>query len=262
MSELPKVFARAKEENRAALIGYFPAGFPTIEESKSIIAAMIAGGVDIVEVGLPYSDPIMDGPVIQRATEIALAGGFRTSALFEVVASSSAPTLVMSYWNPIEKFGVDSFAESLSKSNGVGVITPDLTIEESEKWKNVTDSRNLDRVFVVAPNTSEERLRLVAQNCSGFLYAASLMGVTGAREEISKGASELVRRIRAITELPVAVGLGISNGDQAREVASYADGVIVGSAFIKLVLESKNSEDALGKVRALAAELAGAVKRK
>ena len=147
-------------------------------------------------------------------------------------------------------------------AGGVGVITPDLTVEESDDWITATNLSALDRVYVVAPNSSEARLSLVSNRCSGFVYAASLMGVTGARNEISKGAVELVTRLRSATDLPIAVGLGISNGDQAREVAHYADGVIVGSAFIKLALESSAHSEALTRIRGLAAELADSVRRK
>ena len=259
--KLHEVFARAKAENRAALIGYMPAGFPTKEGSQRLIAAMIEGGVDIVEVGFPYSDPVMDGPVIQQAAEIALRNNTSAHDVFDVVAASSVPTLVMSYWNPIERYGSKQFATDLSRASGVGVITPDLTIEESENWIRATDEEGIGRVYVVAPSTSDTRLASVTSACSGFVYAASLMGVTGARTSISSAASELVSRVRRTTQLPVAVGLGVSNAAQASEVARYADGVIVGSAFIKLVLESDTFDQAIVAVRALAQQLAAGVRR-
>lgn len=256
MSALAEVFARTRSEGRAALIGYLPASFPDKERSKSVIAAMVSGGVDIVEVGLPYSDPIMDGPIIQRASESAIASGFHIPDIFEVVAACTVPTLVMSYWNPIARFGIREFSAGLKGAHGAGVITPDLTVEESEDWIGATSEAGLERVYVVAPNTSDGRLKEVADRCSGFVYAASLMGVTGARSELSKSAADLVSRIRKVTALPICVGLGISNREQAREVAAYAEGVIVGSAFIKLVLEAPSHESALTEVRALAADLA------
>ena len=257
---LTEVFARAKAENRAALIGYMPAGFPDQESSKKLIAAMVDGGVDIVEVGFPYSDPVMDGPVIQQAAEISLKNGTSAEDVFNVVASTTVPTLVMSYWNPISRYGVRNFAEKLSASKGVGVITPDLTIEESDEWISATSDSAIDRVYVVAPSTADHRLAKVTSACSGFVYAASLMGVTGARTTISGSASELVNRIRSVTELPIAVGLGVSNAQQAAEVAGYADGVIVGSAFIKLVLESATIDEAVLRVRTLAEQLAAGVR--
>ena len=261
MSQLEKRFELARAENRALLIGYLPAGFPTLERSISAIKAMIEGGVDVIEVGLPYSDPVMDGPVIQQASETALTNGFKTGDVFEVVAASPAPTLVMSYWNPIERFGVAAFASDLKKVGGEGVITPDLTIEESESWISSTDKERLHRVYVVAPSTTDNRLTEVSARCSGFIYAASLMGVTGARTDISTAAQALVERIKKVSKTPVCVGLGVSTGAQAREIAKYADGVIVGSAFIKLILESNSESEANLKVRSLATELAAAVRR-
>lgn len=261
MSQLEKRLELARAENRALLIGYLPAGFPTLERSISAIKAMIEGGVDVIEVGLPYSDPVMDGPVIQQASETALTNGFKTGDVFEVVAASPAPTLVMSYWNPIERFGVAAFANELKKVGGEGVITPDLTIEESESWMSSTDKERLHRVYVVAPSTTDNRLTEVSARCSGFIYAASLMGVTGARTDISTAAQALVERIKKVSKTPVCVGLGVSTGAQAREIAKYADGVIVGSAFIKLILESNSESEANLKVRSLATELAAAVRR-
>jgi tryptophan synthase alpha chain len=249
MKNLKEVFERAKSENRAALIGYMPAGFPSSELSARLIDAMVDGGVDIVEVGFPYSDPVMDGPVIQQAAEISLRNGTSANDVLAIVSQTKVPTLVMSYWNPIEKSG------------GVGVITPDLTIEESAPWVAATDAHHINRVYVVAPSTSDARLAEVTKACSGFIYAASLMGVTGARASISGSAGELVGRIRKVSQLPVAVGLGVSNADQAKQVAAYADGVIVGSAFIKLVLESKSDHEALERVKTLASELAAGVRR-
>ncbi|MEY3714266.1 MAG: hypothetical protein RJB59_69 [Actinomycetota bacterium] len=259
-SKLQEVFAKAKSENRAALIGYMPAGFPTFERSKEIIAAMVSGGVDIVEVGFPYSDPVMDGPVIQQAAEVALRNQTSAADVLNVVSSISVPALVMSYWNPIERAGVENFTKSLARSGGAGVITPDLTIEESSEWFVVTDQNQLGRVYVVAPSSSDERLEKVAQACSGFVYAASLMGVTGARATVSDAAEQLVQRVRKVTNLPVAVGLGVSTREQAKQVASYADGVIVGSAFIKLILESAGEKEGLEAVKVLASELAKGVR--
>ena len=259
--KLDQVFALAKSEKRAALIGYMPAGFPSKEGSKRLIAAMIEGGVDIVEVGYPYSDPVMDGPVIQQAAEIALRNNTSAADVFDVVKASLVPTLVMSYWNPIERYGVDRFAKELANVSGVGVITPDLTVEESQPWIDATESHGINRVYVVAPSSNDQRLSMVTAACSGFVYAASLMGVTGARTTLSSAASELVARLRRVTHLPVAVGLGVSNPTQASEVARYADGVIVGSAFIKLVLDSLSIDEAIPKVKELAEQLAKGVRR-
>ncbi len=264
MSALHEVFARARGEGRAALIGYLPSGFPTQEQGAALATAMVESGVDIVEVGLPYSDPLMDGPVIQEAVHRALLSGSSVAHVLDTVAAvaaSGAPTLVMSYWNPIERIGVGAFAERLRAAGGVGVITPDLTPEESQEWLAATDAAGLDRVFLVAPSSSDERIAAVAGVTNGFVYAASTMGVTGARASVGSGARDLVARVRAVTDLPVAVGLGVSSGEQAAEVAAYADGVIVGSAFIVRILAAPDHAAAVAAVRELAAELAAGVRR-
>jgi len=265
MTALAEAFARAKAEDRAALIGYLPAGFPTREDSVRLMRAMVAAGVDIVEVGLPYSDPLMDGPVIQAAADQALRAGATPRDVIAVagaVADSGAAAVVMSYWNPIERYGVDAFASEFAAVGGSGVITPDLTPEEAADWTAATTANDVDRIFLVAPSSTEDRLRRVAQACSGFVYAASTMGVTGARTSVSGAAATLVGRVRGVTDLPVAVGLGVSTGEQAAEIAQYADGVIVGSAFIRLVLEAPSIDAAEADVRALARELAAGVRRR
>jgi tryptophan synthase alpha chain len=265
VSTLHAAFARARAEGRAALIGYLPSGFPTQEQGVALATAMVGAGVDIVEVGLPYSDPLMDGPTIQAAVLQSLTSGSNVAHVLDTVtavAATGAPTLVMSYWNPIERIGVEAFADRLRDAGGVGVITPDLTPEEAEAWVAATRASGLDRVFLVAPSSSDERIAAVARITNGFIYAASLMGVTGARSAVGSGARELVSRVRAVTDLPVAVGLGVSTGDQAAEVASYADGVIVGSAFVARILAAPDHPAAVAGVSELAAELAAGVRRR
>jgi tryptophan synthase alpha chain len=262
-NSLTSVFAKAKSENRAVLIGYLPAGFPSQRAAKKIVKAMITGGVDVMEIGYPYSDPVMDGPVIQAASEQALENGAGANEVFDLLKNSvelGAPSLVMSYWSPIEKFGVAKFTGAMTTSGGSGVITPDLTIEESAEWRASCAKDGLDRVYVVAPSSSDARLPLVTNECSGFIYAASLMGVTGTRDSVSGNASALVARIRKNSDLPVAVGLGVSTKEQAREVAKYADGVIVGSAFIKLIQQYGAGRKGLKKVKELAQSLAEGVR--
>ena len=263
-AKLDAAFTTAAQEQRAALIGYFPAGYPTVDASIDIIAAMVRGGVDIVEIGLPYSDPLMDGPMIQRAVETALEQGTRTADVMRVVAATAAlgvPTLVMSYWNPIERYGLPRFAADLAAAGGVGVINADLTPEEASDWIAATDAADVARVFLVAPSSTPERLRIVADATSGFVYAASLMGVTGARTSVSDAAQVLVARTRAITSRPIAVGLGVSTPSQAADIAVYADGVIVGSAFVKAVAEAPTHEAALAAVEQLARDLSAGVRR-
>ena len=260
---LSSVFAKAKSEKRAVLIGYLPAGFPTQRAAKKIVKAMIKGGVDVMEIGYPYSDPVMDGPVIQAASEQALQNGTGATEVFDLLKSSvelGAPSLIMSYWSPIEKFGAAKFSKEMASVGGSGVITPDLTIEESESWRDLCSENTIDRVYVVAPSSSDERLSQVTAQCSGFIYAASLMGVTGTRDSVSGNASGLVARIRQVSNLPVAVGLGVSTKEQAQEVAQYADGVIVGSAFIKLIQKYGAGRKGIKKVKELAQSLSEGVR--
>ena len=243
------------------LIGYMPAGYPTIEGAKAIIKAMVEGGVDAVEVGFPYSDPVMDGPTIQAAAEQSLANGTKAADVLETLefASKLAPAVVMSYWNPIERYGVDRFAEDLAKATGSGTITPDLTVEESDSWLIACKDQKVNSIYVVAPSSNDDRLQKVLSKCSGFVYAASLMGVTGARAEVSNAAESLVARIRKYTTLPVCVGLGVSTPEQAKDVARYADGVIVGSAFINAIQNASNFDAGLVAVKELAGKLKAGV---
>ena len=255
---LDKLFTLSKSKNRAILIGYLPAGFPTQKKAKKIIKAMIDGGVDAIEIGYPYSDPVMDGPVIQAASEQAIENGAGVNEVFDLLKTSvnlGAPSVVMSYWSPIEKYGVEKFAIEIAKNGGSGVITPDLTYEESDHWRSQAQKNSLNRIYVVAPSNSDDRLSKVTNECSGFIYAASLMGVTGARASVSANAKQLVDRIRSVSNKPVAVGLGVSTKQQAQEVAAFADGVIVGSAFIKIVQESGAGRKGLKRIKQLAKSL-------
>jgi tryptophan synthase alpha chain len=257
MARLDPVFARTRAEGRAALIGYLPAGYPTVDGSAERLAAMIDSGCDIVEVGVPYSDPVMDGPTIQAAADLALRAGFRMRDLFGVVehvASAGGHVVVMTYWNPVHRYGVDRFARDLAAAGGLGIITPDLVPDEAGDWLAAAQAHDLDRIFLVAPSSTPERLAMTAAATTGFLYATAVMGVTGARDQVGSGAAGLVARARDCTELPVAVGLGVRSGEQAAEVAGFADGVVVGSAFVS------KATDVAG-VRELALELADGVRR-
>ena len=262
---LADVFAATREVGRAALIGYLPAGYPSVKDAAAAMTAMVEAGVDVVEVGLPYSDPLMDGPTIQTAVDAALRSGTSTADVLDTVrevASAGAPVLVMSYWNPIDRYGVQRFADDLAAAGGAGVITPDLTPDEAQPWLLASDSAGLDRVFLVAPGSTDTRLRYATEHCRGFVYAASRMGVTGTRDSVGRTAEGLVRRVRSVTELPVCVGLGVSSGRQAAEVASFADGVIVGSALVRRMLDARDGEDGQRSVAELAAELADGVGRR
>jgi len=263
VSALDELFRRTRAEGRAALIGYLPAGFPSYVGAVAAMRAMVAAGVDVVEVGLPYTDPLMDGPTIATAVDAALAGGVRTvDALRTIaeVAAAGAPTVVMTYWNPVERYGVHRFADDLRAAGGAGAITPDLPPEEATVWLAAAEAAGLDPVFLVAPSSPDARIALVAAASRGFLYAASTMGVTGARASVGERAADLVARARRHTELPVAVGLGVSTGAQATEVAAYADGVIVGSAFVRRLLDAPDEPAGVRAVGDLAAELATGVR--
>ena len=270
-----RAFGPARAEGRACLVGYLPAGFPDVPGSIEAMKVMVEGGCDVIEVGLPYSDPVMDGPTIQAAAQQALEGGIRTRDVLDIVeavAATGTPTLVMTYWNPVERYGratggsegrtgVERFARDLAGAGGAGLITPDLTPDSADEWIAAADAHDLDKVFLVAPSSTDERLRLTAEACRGFVYATAVMGVTGARASSSELAGPLVDRTRAVTDLPIGVGLGVSNGDQAADVAGYADGVIVGSAFVRTLLDADDRASGLRALHAVTEDLAAGVRR-
>lgn len=265
MSILADAFGAAQAEERGVLVGYLPAGYPSTQAAIDALVAMVRAGVEVVEVGLPYSDPLIDGPTVQAAVDASLVRGTRIAdvlATVQAVAETGVPVLVMTYWNPIEQYGVQRFAADVAGAGGAGVVTPDLTPEEAGEWLTATDRRGLDPVFLVAPSSTDERIARIAEVSRGFVYAASLMGVTGTREEVSTRAPELVGRVRAVTKTPVAVGLGIGTGAQASQVASYADGVIVGSAFVRRMLDATDPSAAVAAVAELARDLAAGVRRR
>ncbi|GGS22488.1 tryptophan synthase subunit alpha [Streptomyces griseoviridis] len=261
---LDDTLAAAKSEGRAALIAYLPAGFPTVDGGIEAVKAAIDGGADIVEVGLPHSDPVLDGPVIQTADDIALRGGVRIADVLRTVReaykATGRPILVMTYWNPVDRYGVERFTAELAEAGGAGCILPDLPVQESGLWQEHAEKHGLATVFVVAPSSKDERLARITAAGTGFVYAASLMGVTGTRETVSSQAEDLVRRTRATTSTPVCVGLGVSTPAQAAEVARFADGVIVGSAFVKRMLDAPDHAAGIEGVRALAGDLARGVR--
>ena len=262
-SRLSTTFERAAAEGRAALVGYLPAGFPSVDGAIEAAIAIAEAGADVIEIGLPYSDPLMDGPVIQEAVHRALTGGTLVADVLRTVAAVAAtgvPTLIMTYWNPVEQHGVARFAADLALAGGSGLITPDLTPEEAGPWLAAAAEHHLDPIFLVAPSSSEKRIELITSVCGGFVYAASLMGITGARDSVGSEAAGLVGRVREHTKLPVAVGLGVSNGGQAAQVASFADGVIVGSAFVQRLLAASRPADGLARIRELTGELAEGVR--
>ncbi|RXZ86589.1 tryptophan synthase subunit alpha [Agromyces atrinae] len=253
-SVAPVIRAR-REAGSGALIGYLPVGFPTLSESIDAAVALVENGVDVLELGLPYSDPVMDGPVIQAATQRALSEGFRLRDGFEAVKQVAsrvdAPVLLMTYWNPVVQYGVDRFADDLAAAGGAGLITPDLIPDEGADWIAASDRAGLDRVFLAAPSSTDARLDRVVEASRGFVYTVSTMGITGARTDIDSAARTLVDRLRTAGVENACVGLGISTPEQVREILAYADGAIVGSALVRAL-----AEGGVPAVGALAAELA------
>jgi tryptophan synthase alpha chain len=251
----------ANRSSGGSLIGYFPLGYPTLEESVEAAVAMCEAGVDVLELGIPYSDPVMDGLVIQEATEIALANGFKLKDTFDAVkavtARVEAPVLVMTYWNPVMQYGEERFAQSLADSGAAGAITPDLIPDEARNWINATDAFGLDRVFLATPTSTNERTGRACNSSRGFVYAVSTMGITGARDDLDLNAKKVVSQVRSQSPNSMtAVGIGVSTASQVREINSYADGAIVGSAFVRAyqqggieALRAKVSELAKGKVK-------------
>lgn len=222
--------------SKGSLIGYFPAGYPNVEGSIEALVSMANSGCNVLEIGIPYSDPVMDGPVIQRATEQALQNGFKISKVFDIIRAvrekSDVPILVMSYWNPILAYGVERFAKELAAAGGQGIITPDLIPDEALEWIEISEANALERVFLAAPSSSAERVSQAHAASRGFVYAVSTMGITGERTQLDALARSVVSKIRGAGNRPACVGVGVSTAEQVREVNSYADGAIVGTAFI------------------------------
>lgn len=263
MTRLADVLAATRAEGRAALIAYLPVGFPDVPRSLEAMRAVVEAGADVVEIGFPYSDPVLDGPIIQDASAQALASGVHLADAFaaaRAITDAGAAAVVMSYWNPILRFGVDAFAQGLAQAGGSGVITPDLIPDEAAPWLAAADAHGLDPIFLVAPSSTDERLAMTTAACRGFVYVTSLMGVTGTRTSVSSHAQTLVARCRPVTDLPLCVGLGVSTPAQAAEVSGYADGVIVGSALVRVLLGELPWEQRLDALRALTRELAQGVR--
>jgi tryptophan synthase alpha chain len=250
-----QTIAERNSDAGGALIGYLPVGFPDLQTSIEAAIALAESGVDIIELGVPYSDPVMDGPVIQAATLTALTNGFRLAQVFDAVhaitSRVSAPVELMTYWNPVTQYGVDRFADDLVASGGSGLITPDLIPDEAAEWITASGRTGLDRIFLAAPSSTDARLKQAIDSSRGFVYTVSTMGITGAREDVDAAARTLVSRLRAIDEVNACVGLGISTANQVREVLEYADGAIVGSALVSAL-----ADGGVRGVAAVAAELA------
>jgi tryptophan synthase alpha chain len=261
MSKTEKVLSDNKSSG-GSLIGYFPLGFPNLSESIEAAVAMCEAGVDVLELGIPYSDPVMDGLVIQQATEVSLANGFKLKDTFDAIKQIAerveTPLLVMTYWNPVMQYGQEKFAKDLAEAGAAGAITPDLIPDEAEAWIRATTKHDLDRVFLATPTSSAVRTKSASDNSIGFVYAVSTMGITGARDSLDEKARKVVSEVR--TQAPnslAAVGIGVSTADQVREINTYADGAIVGSAFVKAY-----QQDGLSGLKQKVAELAEGKKAK
>jgi len=254
-----ETIARRKEAGSGALIGYLPLGFPTLDSSIEAAIAMVENGVDVIELGVPYSDPVMDGIVIQEATQQSLANGFKLRHGFEaleaITSRVEAPVLMMTYWNPVVQYGAERFADDLLAAGGAGLITPDLIPDEAGAWLSASNRTGLDRVFLAAPSSTDARLTQAVDRSKGFVYAVSTMGTTGARADLDAAARRLVGRLRVAGATTACVGVGISTAEQVREVISYADGAIVGSVFVKAL-----ADGGVSAVARAAAELSAGTK--
>ena len=250
---LAETFARLRQQATGpGLVTYITAGDPDLERTEGILRALDRGGADVVEVGVPFSDPLADGPVIQRATERALAAGTTLTGVLDLVgrlrAELRAPIVLFSYVNPILRLGPEQFAERCRAAGVDGVLVLDLPIEEADEFRALLASRGIDTILLLSPTTTEDRLRRAAALGSGFLYAISRLGVTGARETIADGAEEMVRRIRAVSPLPIALGFGISKPEHVREVGKWADAAVVGSALVSVIAEAGASSGVNARV--------------
>ncbi|MCT9820211.1 tryptophan synthase subunit alpha [Microbacterium sp. W1N] len=256
MSRVAAAIDAAKAAGRGAFVGYLPLGFPDLQTSIDAAVALAEAGADVLELGPPYSDPVMDGTVIQEATHAALAGGFRLrdtfTAVREITARVDVPVLVMTYWNPVMQYGVDRYADDLLAAGGAGLITPDITPDAAADWIAASERTGLDRVFLAAPTSTEERLALIAEKSTGFVYTVSTMGITGERAELDAAARTLVARLRAHGVDHACVGIGISTPEQVAGVLDYADGAIVGTALVR-ALRDGGLEGLSAQARALAA---------
>lgn len=254
VSRILDKFKEAKRENRTIVIPYLTVGFPSLEVSEALFKELAEAGADILELGVPFSDPLADGPVIQYSSQLALSQGVTLENVFEVVESlrktTQIPLILMTYYNLFYHYGLEKFVARATEVGVDGVVIPDLPPEEGEDWLKAARGR-LETIFLLAPTSDEERIEKVADVSDSFIYCVSLAGVTGIREKLSSVLPQFVSRVRSKTDKPLAVGFGISTPAQAGEVAKLADGVIIGSALIKLVSEEKVTKNQLAKVRQL-----------
>jgi len=260
-TRIGRLFERLSAEHRPALVGYITAGDPSPDRTPKLVAALERGGADLIELGVPFSDPIADGPVIQRGSERALKAGTTVSKVLEIATEirkhSEIPLLLFTYMNPVLRYGLEALARDAVARGIDGCLLTDLSVEEAEPYTAAMRRAGLDSVFLAAPTSTERRLKLVAEYSTGFVYLVSRTGVTGERTSLSDGVAPLVKSMRQVTSLPLAVGFGISTADQVRAVAAIADGVVVGSAFVRVIEDNQDSPELETRLEALARELAG-----
>ncbi len=259
------LFAHGRDQNRKAFIAYLTAGDPTPDHTVELVLALERGGADLVELGVPFSDPIADGPVIQRASERALRVGTNLPRLLKIVReirrTSQIPLLLFSYLNPLLRYGFERLAHDAASAGVDGVLLTDLSVEEAADPVRQLRHSGLDTVFLAAPTSSERRLRLVAEHSSGFVYLVSRTGVTGEQQSISDSVQPLIARTRSLTKLPLAVGFGVSTPDQVRQVAALADGVVVGSALVKLIETHSAAPDLAYRLETFTSQLTNPLHR-
>ena len=252
MSQIDERFRYLRDRQRTGLVAYMTAGDPDLERSAQVLLALDRGGADVIELGVPFSDPLADGPVIQRATERALAAGTTLAGVLDMLRGLRqqihTPIVIFSYANPIVRMGLDAFAARAAAVGVDGVLTLDLPVEEADEFRNVLSRAGIDTIFLLSPTTTPERIRKAAELGRGFLYGISRLGVTGARDTVASGAEAMVKSIRAITDRPLALGFGISRPEHVAEVGAYADAAVVGSALVALIAEASGSPQLIARV--------------
>jgi tryptophan synthase alpha chain len=260
-SRIAATFAAIKAEHRTGLVTYVTAGDPSLARSADILCALDRAGADVLEVGIPFSEPLADGPVIQRATERALAAGSTAARVLDLVAqirtTVTAPIVLFTYANPVLRMGVESFGDRAKQAGVDGVLVLDLPIEEAESFRNAMAVRVIDTIFLLSPTTTDVRVREAARLGSGFLYGISRLGVTGTREKVAEGAETLARRMRSATALPIALGFGISTPEHVREIGQFADAAVVGSGLVGVIAEAGTSPDLIERVESYVRWLKG-----
>lgn len=262
MSRIAERFAQLKRNGEPGLVTYTTAGDPSLAKSAEILRALDKAGADVLEVGVPFSDPLADGPVIQRATERALASGTSLRGVLAMIKGIrreiTAPIVLFSYANPICRLGFEGFAKAAADAGVDGVLALDLPIEEADEFRAALDAEKLDTIFLLSPTTTDERIKKAASLGRGFLYGISRLGVTGARDQVATGAEDMVARIRKHTDMPIALGFGISKPSHVAEVGAYADAAVVGSALVSLIADNGSSPQLIDRVDAYVRDLKSA----